>query len=66
MESLDTEFVSDVTCPYCGYVYRDSWEFPDEDDCVECNGCGETFSMIREVSVTYSTFKRKYGIDLSV
>ncbi len=51
----DTTNESEVTCPYCGYKYSDSWEFPNEDD-VDCD-CGNTFHIVRDVEVSYSTYK---------
>lgn len=47
----------EITCPYCGYKDRDSWEAPDEDDEYECSDCGRAFQMVRNVTVTYSTYR---------
>jgi hypothetical protein len=58
LESLDTWHESEVMCPYCKSVQHDSWEFPNEDDDVECGDCQKHFSMVREVEVTYSTYKK--------
>ena len=42
---------SEVTCPHCGTVQRDSSEFDDEDT-YECE-CGANLEITREVNVTY-------------
>lgn len=53
----DTDFESEVTCPWCGYVHSDSWEYPDVDNEFECSDCENKFEMERNVSVSYSTSK---------
>mgnify|MGYP001616931775 CR=1 FL=1 len=49
-----------ITCPYCGYVDKNSWEVSFEgglegDEVLECNSCSETFIATRHVDVTYSS-----------
>ena len=58
-EQDDTD---ELVCPWCGYVNRDSWELPDEDDAYECPSCGKTFEYMRQTTVTYSSrrLKRDY------
>ena len=57
----DTLFEKAITCPYCGYVYKDSWDFLDgrteETDEVECGECMKVFYTTAEVSISYSTWK---------
>ena len=58
---MNTSYEVNVICPFCGYEDKDSWEYGREydeewNDC-ECPGCGETFKMIRHITVDYSTFK---------
>lgn len=53
------EYTDEITCPYCGYVDRNSGECPDEDDECICGDCGEVFQMVRNISVTYSTYRVK-------
>jgi DNA-directed RNA polymerase subunit RPC12/RpoP len=47
----------DITCPYCGYKDKNSWEAPDEDDDYTCGNCNETFAMQRIITVEYSTWR---------
>lgn len=49
----------EITCPYCGYKEKDSWEAPDADDDYACMDCGKEFKMERVVTVTYSTWKKE-------
>jgi len=56
MPEIDHTFTTEIVCPYCGYKYRDSCEFADDDE-EDCAECGKTFKFVREVSVTYSTEK---------
>ena len=48
-----------ITCPYCGYVDKDSWEvmasdaFMEEE--IDCGSCGKTFKCDRDITVTYNT-----------
>lgn len=53
----NTDFTSEITCPYCGYVYGDSYEIEDGEE--DCNRCGNRFYVTKEVSVDYSTEKVK-------
>jgi hypothetical protein len=53
---FDTNYTDEITCPYCGDVQSDSWEFPD-DGVHCCDECDNNFSYVRDVSVTYSTSK---------
>ena len=43
----------EITCPYCGYVYGDSWEDAEEDDARECEICGSVFSYTKVITVDY-------------
>lgn len=47
-----------LTCPWCGYEERDSWEIPDEDGDYECPACGNVFEYERVVEITYTSQKR--------
>lgn len=59
-EDIDHEYTDEVVCPYCGYEFSDSWEFKqDSYKSLDCDECGEEFSMEREVTVSYSTEKLK-------
>lgn len=53
---IDHEFTDEITCPYCGEEFQDSWESPDNGE-HECCECGGAFTHEREISVTYCTYK---------
>lgn len=51
----DTDCTYEVTCPYCGYEFSDSWEMSEGER--ECPDCENTFEIERHVEVTYATYK---------
>lgn len=51
----DTSYTDEITCPHCGCKFSDSWECDDGEH--ECGDCERTFDVVRNVEVTYSTFK---------
>jgi len=62
VKEFDTEWKRQITCPYCGYEFSDSWEYNDSNGNqieVDCGECEKTFDMIVNVSVDYSTYKKK-------
>lgn len=62
--TIDHEFTDEIACPYCGTVFGDSWENqPGEEDLgLEiCDECGKGFYATRNIRITYSTSKAKYG-----
>jgi uncharacterized Zn-finger protein len=52
----DTTNESEIICPYCGYKHQDSQEFSNEGE-VNCDECTKMFHIVRDVEVTYSTYK---------
>lgn len=49
----------EITCPWCGYVDTDIWEFEGEyDDEYECPSCGKPFIIERVVDITYTSKRR--------
>lgn len=62
-EYHDTGYTTEIICPYCGYEFTDSWEVPfndnnmDDERKIECHRCDEEFTVIRRLSVDYSTFR---------
>lgn len=54
---------SEITCPWCGYEFSDSWEYGDDDDACECPDCGKLFSYTRDIEVTYTSKRRKCDFD---
>jgi DNA-directed RNA polymerase subunit RPC12/RpoP len=57
----DEVFLADqITCPYCGYEHRDSWEWAGGGEATEeteCSECEREFLCSRVVSVSYTTRK---------
>jgi hypothetical protein len=53
---IDSACMDEITCPWCGYQFSDSWEM-DDDDWEICEQCGKHFSWSRETRVTYSSQK---------
>ena len=51
--SADHEDTPEVVCPWCGCVYRDSFEHGEGVN--ECEDCGRKYHMARLVEVTYTT-----------
>ena len=60
-EVFDHEFTNEIVCPYCGYEFTDSWEFNDtrDEQHVECCECGKEFLLYVNISVDYTTRKKK-------
>jgi hypothetical protein len=59
---IDTEYTDFITCPYCGYEDRDSWEVDfGNSECTEiqCVNCEKEVSVTRIVNITYTTRKPK-------
>ena len=56
---LDTSYQDDVICPHCGHKFADSWEF--DDGKLDCYECEKEFEIVRNVKITYSTYKIKEG-----
>ncbi len=54
-DELYTSGTDLITCPWCGYEERDSFEIDDGN--FECNSCGKTYRVDHDVVVTYSTSK---------
>ena len=57
-DEWDHENTDEIICPYCGYVYSDSWEMGNHtDEIEECVQCFIKFKWSSEVSVTYDSYK---------
>lgn len=48
----DETYESEFTCPYCGCVNYDAFEFVDEGE-TTCGQCGAELEYQREVEITY-------------
>ena len=46
---------SEITCPNCGCVFSDSWEYEDCGE-LECEECGCTFDYERFTNITYDSW----------
>lgn len=59
MSDIYTHNQDEVTCPYCGWTDRDSWEFNCDEEYVEytCGRCERDFEAIRNIEITYSSRK---------
>lgn len=61
MNDLDTLLQDFITCPYCGYQDRDSWEYADmKGSCdYECSKCEKVFILDEPVmTIQYTTVKK--------
>ena len=53
---IEHEYTAEVVCPWCGYEFTDSWDFPDDGE-EECPSCWKPFKFSRDVTVDYCTEK---------
>jgi transcription elongation factor Elf1 len=58
-KEIKHDYTDEIVCPWCGYRHSDSWET--DPGLQECENCGKSFYAERNVEVTYSTQKAKYG-----
>lgn len=56
-EEIDCNNTEEITCPYCGYAYTDSFEFRNDTGEERCNSCKKKFYYSRDIYVSYSTEK---------
>ena len=51
-QSSDT----DIVCPHCGHAYQAEGEdCTEETKRIECEECGQTFTVFASISITYHT-----------
>lgn len=60
MSEIDHDLTDEVVCPWCGQVSSDSWEYDDEGE-EWCDQCEKDFTFVRNITVTYSTEKKKHS-----
>jgi hypothetical protein len=48
----------EITCPWCGFEYTDSWERESGEGEEECQDCNRKFTFSRHTAVTYCTLKQ--------
>jgi len=54
----NTEGQDEITCPYCGNIFSDSWEYVNNDGIVlTCDDCDNRFKLNVETSTYFSTDK---------
>lgn len=51
----DTDWETEITCPWCGYKDTESCEYSDGER--DCGDCGRKFALTINEMVTYSTTK---------
>lgn len=53
----DCMLQNEVTCPLCGYVFRDSWEMElsEYEEEIECRSCEKSFMVTKVVDVSYTS-----------
>jgi transcription elongation factor Elf1 len=59
---INTAYTDFITCPYCGYEDRDSWEVDfGSSECTEiqCANCEKEIHVTKHISVSYSAYKPK-------
>jgi hypothetical protein len=61
LQPHEYEYKDNITCPYCGWVDRDSWEVGfggiEGELEIECGRCEKTFKCCRSVTVKYTSAK---------
>ena len=63
-KEFEHEYTEEIVCSDCGCPFSDSYEYvPGEEDMglIDCPCCGKEFYATREIEITYSTEKAKYG-----
>lgn len=56
--NINHEYTDEITCPYCGSEWIDSWEYRSgQEDLGEytCGECGKTYLISRNITIDYST-----------
>lgn len=46
-----------IICPYCEDEFEDSGEYGEEDNQIDCGGCGNQFNLSVNITRRYSTSK---------
>jgi len=53
---------TEIKCPYCNYVFSDSWDYDFEDYDgdeieIECGSCEKEFAVTRNITISYDCYK---------
>ena len=56
---MDYQNKHEITCPYCGYEFDESWDISlyHNDGKTECGDCGKVFGWEKYEEVTYNMKK---------
>jgi hypothetical protein len=60
---VEYQYTNEITCPYCGYEFGDSWEASEGEK--ECPDCDRKFDVERDVDVTYISYRQCYCNELA-
>jgi DNA-directed RNA polymerase subunit RPC12/RpoP len=60
-KEIDHDYTDEIVCPYCGYVFEDSYESadPDKEQDITCAECWHEFILTTHVIINYSSRKKK-------
>lgn len=58
-DEIDCFETEEIVCPYCGHIQSDSWEYADEDDCVECDECEKEFGYTSETQRLFTSYTKE-------
>ena len=59
-EEFDTEYTKELTCPYCGHIMDDAYDYLDnfyEEEM--CPNCGKIFTFDIFAEPRYFTYKKE-------
>lgn len=60
MTEIETDYKKNITCPYCGWEDKDSWEsWLNDGDQIEfiCGACDHSFLVRCDIDITYTSHK---------
>jgi len=60
LNDIETSYQNYITCPYCGWVDKESWRHSKNDQ-LTCKDCNRLFKIKRDEVIVYSTFKISKG-----
>lgn len=59
--TIDHSYTDEIVCPHCGYKFIDSFEYFGNSECADniyCDECEKEFDAVRNISVSFSTYKK--------
>jgi DNA-directed RNA polymerase subunit RPC12/RpoP len=45
----------EINCPYCNHEYIDSWDYSENEECLDCEECGRKFDIEVITEIKYTT-----------